>query len=897
VITVALVAAKDAGGTIGATVAALRRLDGVAEVWVVDDGSTDDTASAASAAGAHVVRLEDNVGKGGALAAGLAATPHATRYLLADADLGETAVGLAALLNEADGTGAQLVVGVLPSAGRRGGFGLVKRLARAGIRRAASVDTQAPISGQRVVDAHLVRSLTLAPRFGVEVGMTIDVARRGGRVVEVPVVVDHEHRGRSVTGFAHRARQGRDIVGALVPRLTSEGQRIGAALLAGVLVTVALSGLSWLTQPPRGAALGQPNRVLLFGSRGLRLHDADRPDLPTLRHLASTGAVGALTVRTTDRRSLAQRRGPERPSPFDAYASLGASARVRAARGLGRIVDDRVDGMAATRTQARADHTAGLPGELGDALRRAGKRTAVVAGPDASQDADYAVASALADRYGRVGSLDVTSTPDQFVTAISDAWHDANVVAVDAGELTSDRLLRSVLAVTPPDALVIVFSPTPPGSEWELTPIVIRGAGAQRGSVESSSTRRPSLAALVDIAPTVLHAVGAPPDAAMTGTALRASRGSPHLDQLTRLEVDGAVRSRFFLPAAVGYTVAGIVFYLAFLAVLAFGGGTALRRWFRVGVCVAAAFPLAILAQGGVQHWLHAGGESPGVLVLLTAALGASAAGLRRLRPVFALAWITVAVIAVDVAVTGPIHAASILGYTIQTTGRFYGLPNASFAVFAPCLILVAAGLAGDAPPRPRATAAVATLGAGVVFLGAPWLGNDVGGMVTMAPIAAALAWRFYGRRFTTRAVVTGAAALAVVGAGVVVAEAALSGSSHLARTAREGAANHGSLANTLARRFDANMGLLVDQWWGFLCFALAAGAIYALASGKWPSGLRRGSPLRGGALAILVGSIVGFLVNDSGPVVTVLFLVVLAPPLALLALDGPTPRPASARS
>ena len=66
---VALVAAKDRADTVAATVAALRRLPDVDEVLVVDDGSTDDTSSSAARAGAWVLRLPENVGKGGAVAA------------------------------------------------------------------------------------------------------------------------------------------------------------------------------------------------------------------------------------------------------------------------------------------------------------------------------------------------------------------------------------------------------------------------------------------------------------------------------------------------------------------------------------------------------------------------------------------------------------------------------------------------------------------------------------------------------------------------------------------------------------------------------------------------------------------------------------------------------------
>ena len=75
----ALIPAHDEGPRIGRVVSAALRH---APVVVVDDGSTDDTASAAEAAGAVVLRQDPNAGKGAALCAGF-------RHALAD---GVTAV-------------------------------------------------------------------------------------------------------------------------------------------------------------------------------------------------------------------------------------------------------------------------------------------------------------------------------------------------------------------------------------------------------------------------------------------------------------------------------------------------------------------------------------------------------------------------------------------------------------------------------------------------------------------------------------------------------------------------------------------------------------------------------------------------------------------------------------
>ncbi|MDQ6796730.1 MAG: glycosyltransferase [Actinomycetota bacterium] len=216
---IALVAAFDRADTVGATVSALRGLPLVGSVWVVDDGSTDATSERAGSAGATVIRLPANVGKGGAVAAGVAATPDTEVYLLVDADVGATAAGADDLLGPVLNGDADMTIGVLPGAGGRGGFGLVRRLAGAGIARACGFRARAPLSGQRAVSGPLLRSVELAPRFGLETALTIDAVRAGARVIEVDIAVEHRHTGRSLGGFAHRARQGLDIVKALLPRV------------------------------------------------------------------------------------------------------------------------------------------------------------------------------------------------------------------------------------------------------------------------------------------------------------------------------------------------------------------------------------------------------------------------------------------------------------------------------------------------------------------------------------------------------------------------------------------------------------------------------------------------------------------------------------------------------
>ena len=215
---VALVPARDESGRVGATVAALRRIGEVTEVVVVDDGSRDGTASEALAAGATVLQIPKPAGKGRALEGALRRLGPADIWLFADGDLAETAQELSGVLAPVLQGRADVAVAVFPP-GRGGGFGMVKRFARRAVGLLSGFDPSEPLSGQRALTATaLARCRPLARGFGVETAMTIDAVRAGLRVEEVPVQLSHRSTGRDARGFAHRGRQGADILRAVVPR-------------------------------------------------------------------------------------------------------------------------------------------------------------------------------------------------------------------------------------------------------------------------------------------------------------------------------------------------------------------------------------------------------------------------------------------------------------------------------------------------------------------------------------------------------------------------------------------------------------------------------------------------------------------------------------------------------
>jgi glycosyltransferase involved in cell wall biosynthesis len=186
-----LVAAYNEAPVIGSVVRDALQAVPSSEVLVVDDGSTDGTDRAASEAGARVLRLAANGGKGSAVRRGLSEV-RGEVIVLIDGDGQDDPSEIPRLL-EVLTPDVDLVVG----SRFIGQFepGAITPVNHWGNRFLTSVinllfatkltDTQA---GFKAFRTETLRRMNLrADRFDIEVDVLLGVLRAGGRVVEVPV--------------------------------------------------------------------------------------------------------------------------------------------------------------------------------------------------------------------------------------------------------------------------------------------------------------------------------------------------------------------------------------------------------------------------------------------------------------------------------------------------------------------------------------------------------------------------------------------------------------------------------------------------------------------------------------------------------------------------------------
>ncbi|MDA8198124.1 MAG: glycosyltransferase [Thermaerobacter sp.] len=204
-----VIPAYNEADTIGPVLDVVRSMPDIDQVIVVSDGSTDATAVVARMAGARVVELPTNQGKGAAMHMGVEAAQGSDVIVFLDADLvGLTPAHVRALLEPVLSGEVEATVGVFE--GGRVSTDLALALAPF-------------LSGQRALRRHLMEKVAIGDsRFGVELALNRALKRRGVSIREVVLqdlsqVMKEEKMGLA-KGLAARMRMYWEIIRE-IPRI------------------------------------------------------------------------------------------------------------------------------------------------------------------------------------------------------------------------------------------------------------------------------------------------------------------------------------------------------------------------------------------------------------------------------------------------------------------------------------------------------------------------------------------------------------------------------------------------------------------------------------------------------------------------------------------------------
>ncbi|MEL0257263.1 MAG: glycosyltransferase family 2 protein [Pontimonas sp.] len=166
-------------------------------VWVIDDNSSDDTASEAASAGARVIKLKEQLGAWGAVQTGLreALRMDLDFVVTMDADGQHLASDIPRLVKALRREQADVVIG---SCTERGS--LLRKLAWRMMRLTSGLQCEDLTSGFRVLNKSAIRLLASVEASQLDfqdVGVLLILERAGCRIAEHPVTMPSRTNGKS----------------------------------------------------------------------------------------------------------------------------------------------------------------------------------------------------------------------------------------------------------------------------------------------------------------------------------------------------------------------------------------------------------------------------------------------------------------------------------------------------------------------------------------------------------------------------------------------------------------------------------------------------------------------------------------------------------------------------
>jgi hypothetical protein len=436
------------------------------------------------------------------------------------------------------------------------------------------------------------------------------------------------------------------------------------------------------------------------------------------------------------------------------------------------------------------------------------------------------------------------------------------------GGAVLDQLLRDQR----PGDLVIVMQAPPRKGASQLLPAGASGLTGGNGMLTSTTTHLEGLVAAIDIPATILDHLGLKKPDGVNGQPLRAegARDAGALKDLkARLGVVNGRRSPTFNALA-----------LTWLALVLALGLVADRRGILAGLRIGALAFFWVLPMLLVTAWL-----APSRLAEIAIVVGgafALAATTDRFVPwpraPLVPAAVSIVSYSIDLIFGSPLIVRSLLGVNPRAGSRFYGLGNELEATLS-VLLLIGLGALLYGRGRSRNTVAVFPL-VGVVFaifVGAGRLGADVGGIITVgAGIAAATLVMLPGRLSRRRlllAVILPVAALVVIAALDLIT----GGNSHFTRTILH-ADSAGSLWDVVVRRYTLAFDVFNQGAMPVITLVALLAVAYVVRYRERIYAPLRGSPSwRAGMVGGLTAAVAGALFNDSGPLLFVFGVFLLA--------------------
>ncbi|WP_241668316.1 hypothetical protein [Pedococcus bigeumensis] len=694
------------------------------------------------------------------------------------------------------------------------------------------------------------------------------------------------------------------LLAALLPAATAAAQEPTGATPA----TAAAPATATATAAAAAAAEAAPNPIILIGTGGLTWSDVGSKGTPALWSFLRDGSTAAVSVRSVFPNTC----------PIDGWLSLSAGERA-AAPGPGKngtrstgdpcppipVVDSGVVPGWDSYVKAASDLKFGArPGTLGEQLA-SNKQCVQAVGPGAGVGAAYT--SGAVPRYAayepkeltgllsrcRVTLVDVGSLRDPKDLPTNEVATEPGTRAVQATAI--DRRIAEVLAAAPSGSDLVVASMSDAGSSERLRLVAAKGPHYGSGTLYSPSTRQDGLVQSADLTVTALTAAGVPIPESLGGFALRRGKEDSNSEGAAQdrlrhlLDFDQASHEVHPLvpPFFNAVVIAQIAIYLLTGVVWRRDFGSIdlrlrlLRVTRRVAV-IAATIPAATFLANLLPWWRFpipavSAVFTVGLFVAVISAVALLGPWARRITgPLVVVALATLLVVGGDVMTGSHLQISSLMGLQPVVGGRFYGMGNVTFALFATAALLLCIAVSSHFVRRgnPRAAAITAlVIGlAAVVVDGYPGWGADGGGPPALLPGLVYLVLAILGIRMTWRRgaiLAAGTIALFLL-VGFLDSLRGTEKQSHLGRFFRS--IFEGGAGDIIIRKLQQNIDILFGNYPLALLVPVALVFVIVILARptSWGSrSLQRSyeavPTLRPGLIALLITLTIGFAINDSG--------------------------------
>ena len=493
-----------------------------------------------------------------------------------------------------------------------------------------------------------------------------------------------------------------------------------------------------------------------------------------------------------------------------------------------------------------------------------------------------------------------------------------------------DARVGAVLKAAPSGTDVVLASLADAGVTARLRLIAVAGPHFGSGTLESNSTRQPGLVQITDLTPTILQHLGIPAPPSLGGAPLRFvpakgnSGQSVDARRQALLDDDQASYTVHSLvePFFYGWALLQLALYLIAAGLWRRGWGTVAQRRHLLGLTrrvatIAATVPVSTFLANLLPWWRF---SVPLLSVVSCVALFATAISMlallgpwrRRLfGPPAVVCLATTAVLAIDVMTGSRLQLSSLMGLQPVIGGRFYGMGNVTFALFATASLMLCTAVGAHLVSLRQLRMAAGAVGAigiiAVIVDGSPSWGSDLGGPPALLPAVILLALTILQIRLSWGRVlaISGGIGMFLVLLSLLDWLRPPESRSHMGRFVQT--VIDGGAWDVIVRKLEQNITLLFGNPLsplipvGLVVFAYVLARPTSPAAGSLHRSFGRVPLLRTGLIAILVMWVIGFALNDSGAAIPAVGGTLALPLVIAIALrtleEEKSPGPATSRA